>query len=59
LSFQGGDAKNMIISDQIKAKWLDYWFGEFKKKYESIFDGIIKSQNLQPYLSWHNHKVLK
>ncbi len=43
LSFQGGDAKNMIISDQIKAKWLDYWFGEFKKKYESIFDGIVKS----------------
>ena len=31
LNFQGGDVKNMIISDQIKAKWLDYWFGEFKK----------------------------
>ena len=33
----------MIISDQIKAKWLDYRIGEFKKKYESIFDGIVKN----------------
>jgi len=31
LSFQGGDVKNMIISDQIKAKWLDYWLENSKK----------------------------
>jgi len=35
--------KNMIISDQIKAKWLDYWFGEFKKNMKV---SLINKENM-------------